>query len=152
MLSDKPTPITILSKLLLLESRDPIVLQRAYRGGVRYLYNYRHLLIYRTDHLHLHFTFYPLKNGSLRNGVEKVPPPLGKRVRKQIRPRTIPQAYLLSPRGVISSFAGISSPPLKKVANNPHAKQRTLPLRPPMPSNNDVAKDNSVAVFLPNMA
>ena len=94
----------------------------------------------------------PLKNGPLRNELENVPPPLGKSVRKQIRPRTIPQANLLSPRGVISSFAGISSPPRKKVANNPHAKHRTLPLRPPIPSNNEVAKDNSIAVLLPNMA
>lgn len=69
-----------------------------------------------------------------------------------MRPRTQPQANLSSPKGVISSFAGISSPPRKKVANNPHAKQRTLPLRPPIPSKSDVAKDSRVAVPLPNMA
>ena len=94
----------------------------------------------------------PLKNGSLKNELENVPPPLGKRVRKQIRPRTIPQAVLSSPKGVISSFAGISSPPRKKVENNPHAKHRTLPLRPPIPSKSDVAKDSKAAVLLPNMA
>jgi len=94
----------------------------------------------------------PLKNGALRNEEENVPPPLGKSVRKHMRPRMMPQAYLLSPRGLISSFAGISSPPRKKVANNPHARHRTLPLRPPTPSNSEVPKDKSVAVFLPNMA
>lgn len=94
----------------------------------------------------------PLKNGPLKKELENVPPPLGKRVRKQMRPRTIPQAYLFSPRGVISSFAGISSPPLRKVANKPHARHSTLPLRPPRPSNIEVAKDNKAAVLLPNMA
>lgn len=94
----------------------------------------------------------PLKNGPLKNELENVPPPLGKRVRKQMRPRTQPQANLSSPKGVISSFAGTSSPPRKKVANNPHAKQRTLPLRPPIPSKSEVAKDSRVAVLLPNIA
>ena len=94
----------------------------------------------------------PLKNGSLKNEVENVPPLLGKSVRKQMRPSTIPQANLLSPKGVISSFAGNSSPPRKKVANNPHAKHNTLPLRPPIPNNNEVASDNNVAVLLPNIA
>ncbi len=98
------------------------------------------------------FTSHPLKYGSLKKELENVPPPLGKRVRKQIRARTIPQAYLSSPKGVISSFAGISSPPRKKVANNPHAKHRTLPLRPPIPSKSDVAKDSKAAVVLPNIA
>lgn len=69
-----------------------------------------------------------------------------------MRPRTTPQANLLSPNGVISSFVGISSPPRKKVANSPHAKQSTLPLKPPIPSKNDVANESIVAVFLPNMA
>ena len=69
-----------------------------------------------------------------------------------MRARTNPQAYLSSPNGVISSVAGTSSPPRKKVANNPHAKQRTLPLRPPIPSKSDVPKDSKVAMFLPNRA
>lgn len=94
----------------------------------------------------------PLKKGALKNELEKVPPPLGKRVRKQMRPSTTPQAYLSSPNGVISSFAGISSPPRKKVAKSPHAKQRTLPLKPPIPRRSEVANDNRVAVLLPNMA
>lgn len=102
--------------------------------------------------LHLLHYISPLKNGPLRNELENVPPLLGKSVRKQMRPRTMPQAYLFSPIGVISSFAGISSPPRKKVANNPHARHRTLPLRPPIPSNNEVPNDKSVAVLLPNMA
>lgn len=94
----------------------------------------------------------PRKNGGLRKELEKVPPPFGKRVRKQIRPKTMPQANLSSPTGVISSLAGISSPPLKNVANNPQAKQRTLPLNPPMPRRRDVPKESNVAVFLPNNA
>lgn len=100
------------------------------------------------------FTIYisPLKNGAVKNELENVPPPLGNRVRKQISPRTQPQANLSSPKGVISSFAGTSSPPRKKVANNPHAKHRTLPLRPPIPSKSEVAKESRVAVLLPNIA
>lgn len=69
-----------------------------------------------------------------------------------MRPRTKPQAYLSSSNGVISSVAGISSPPRKNVAKSPHAKQSTLPLRPPIPKRNEVAKDNKVAVLLPNIA
>lgn len=94
----------------------------------------------------------PLKNGSLKNELENVPPPLGNRVRRQMRPRTTPQAYRSSPSGVISSVAGISSPPRKNVANKPHAKHRTLPLNPPIPSMSDVANDSRAAVLLPNMA
>ncbi|KAG0465454.1 hypothetical protein HPP92_019618 [Vanilla planifolia] len=94
----------------------------------------------------------PLKNGGLRNELEKVPPLLGKRVRKQTRAKTNPHVKRFSPNGVISSLAGISSPPLKKVANKPQAKQRTLPLSPPMPRSSDVPKDSSVAVLLPNRA
>lgn len=69
-----------------------------------------------------------------------------------MRPRMIPQANLSSPKGVISSLAGISSPPRKKVAKSPQARHRTLPLSPPMPSKSEVAKDSKVAVLLPNMA
>lgn len=94
----------------------------------------------------------PLKNGALKNGLENVPPPLGNKVRKQMRPRTTPHAYRSSPKGVISSVAGTSSPPRKKVANKPQAKQRTLPLNPPIPSTRDVANDSRAAVLLPNMA
>lgn len=113
------------------------------------------IVINLQEHMDMQFlTIYrsPLKNGALKNELENVPPPLGKRVRKHMSPRTQPQANLSSPNGVISSFAGTSSPPRKKVANNPHAKQRTLPLRPPMPSKSDVANDSRVAVLLPNIA
>lgn len=94
----------------------------------------------------------PLKNGPLKNELENVPPPLGKRVSKQMRPSTNPHAYRSSPNSVISSLAGFSSPPRKNVANKPHAKHKTLPLRPPMPSKSEVAKESRVAVLLPNMA
>lgn len=67
-------------------------------------------------------------------------------------PRTIPQANLSSPRGVISSLAGVSSPPRKKVANSPQAKHKTLPLRPPIPRRRDVVNERIAAVLLPNMA
>lgn len=102
----------------------------------------RHTSIYRS----------PLKKGWLRKELENVPPPLGNRVRKHTTAKTKPQAYLSSPTGVISSLAGISSPPLKKVANKPQAKHRTLPLSPPIPSSREVPNDSKVAVLLPNKA
>lgn len=83
---------------------------------------------------------------------EYVPPPFGKRVRKQVIAKMKPHAKRSFPRGVISSFAGISSPPRKKVENKPHAKQRTLPLRPPIPKRRDAPKESTAAVLLPNSA
>ena len=94
----------------------------------------------------------PLKQGDPKYELENVPPTLGNRVRKHIKQSTQPQANLSSPNGVISSLAGISSPPLRQVAKSPHARQRTLPLRPPIASSSEVAKDNKFAVPRPNMA
>lgn len=94
----------------------------------------------------------PRKYGAPKNELENVPPMLGKRVRKHIKKSTQPHANLSFPRGVISSCAGTSSPPRKKVAKSPQARHSTLPLRPPIPSKREVAKDNNAAVLLPNIA
>lgn len=128
-----------------------------------YPYHFRSIKYYTTKlaktnkidiHKNAQHPFYksPLKYGALKNELENVPPPLGKSVRKHISTSTTPQANLSSASGVISSFGGSSFPPRKNVEKSPHAKQRTLPLRPPIPKRKDVAKDNKLAVVEPNIA
>jgi hypothetical protein len=82
----------------------------------------------------------------------KVPALLGKSVRKQMTASAMAQIVRSWPSGVISSCAGNSSPPRKKVAIKPHTKLKTLPVIPPTPSAKDVKNDRRPAIRRPSTA